>query len=209
MSRNVNDYDKEKQLLQAYFPFIQKDSEEMTDKLDKVVAFEQALQGLMTVCGDDAEREGVLETPYRMTKALLEYTEGYREDPKQHLEKTFDVPYQELVLVKDIEFYSMCEHHLTPFFGVASLTRSVALEESRNGITVNMVCPGDIKGTFKEMTIQEAKNQSIEGEKRSGSGEDLARTIVFLCEEQSDFITGNIIEVTGGQEILAKRNQME
>ena len=72
-----------------------------------------------------------------------------------------------------------------------------------------MVCPGDIKGTFKEMTIQEAKNQSIEGEKRSGSGEDLARTIVFLCEEQSDFITGNIIEVTGGQEILAKRNQME
>lgn len=93
--------------------------------------------------------------------------------------------------------------------GVASLTRSVALEESRNGITVNMVCPGDIKGTFKEMTIQEAKNQSIEGEKRSESGEDLARTIVFLCEEQSDFITGNIIEVTGGQEILAKRNQME
>ena len=93
--------------------------------------------------------------------------------------------------------------------GAASLTRSVALEESRNGITVNMVCPGDIKGAFKEMTIQEAKNQSIEGEKRSGSGEDLARTIVFLCEEQSDFITGNIIEVTGGQEILAKRNQME
>lgn len=93
--------------------------------------------------------------------------------------------------------------------GAASLTRSVALEENGNGITVNMVCPGDIKGTFKEMTIQEAKNQSIEGEKRSGAGEDLARTIVFLCEEQSDFITGNIIEVTGGQEILAKRNQME
>lgn len=119
MSRNVNDYDKEKQLLHAYFPFIQKDSEEMTDKLDKVVAFEQALQGLMTVCGDDAKCEGVLETPYRMTKALLEYTEGYREDAKQHLEKTFDVPYKELVLVKDIEFYSMCEHHLAPFFGVA------------------------------------------------------------------------------------------
>lgn len=78
-----------------------------------------ALKELIDLCGDDAEREGVEETPYRVVKAFLEYTEGYREDPKQHLEKTFDVDHNELVLVKDIEFYSMCEHHFAPFFGVA------------------------------------------------------------------------------------------
>ncbi|RBN36584.1 GTP cyclohydrolase I FolE, partial [Priestia megaterium] len=50
---------------------------------------------------------------------FLEYTEGYREDPKAHLEKTFDVNHNELVLIRDIEFHSMCEHHFAPFFGVA------------------------------------------------------------------------------------------
>lgn len=113
-----NDYEREKELLQTYFPSIPKDSEEMDSKLAKVAAFEQAIQGLMAVCGDDPTREGVLETPYRVTKAFLEYTAGYREDPKKHLEKIFDVPYQEMILVKDIEFYSMCEHHFAPFFGV-------------------------------------------------------------------------------------------
>jgi len=74
---------------------------------------------LITLCGDDPQRDGLQDTPYRVTKAFLELTEGYREDPKQHLEKTFDVDHQELVLLKDIEFQSMCEHHLLPFFGVA------------------------------------------------------------------------------------------
>lgn len=119
MDNNENDFCKAQQLLETYFPEKQKNAAEMANKLEKIVAFEEALQGLMAVCGDDPQREGVLETPYRMTKAMLEYTAGYREEPKQHLEKMFDVPYQELVVVKDIEFYSMCEHHLAPFFGVA------------------------------------------------------------------------------------------
>lgn len=91
--------------------------------------------------------------------------------------------------------------------GAASLTRSVALEEIENGITVNMVCPGDIKGDYKEMTIQQAIHQQRDDQQRLATGEDIARAIVFLCEEKSDYITGNILEITGGQEILAKRNQ--
>lgn len=91
--------------------------------------------------------------------------------------------------------------------GAASLTRTVALEEAENGITVNMVCPGDIKGAFKEMTIKEAMQVPFEGKPRPGVGEDIARTIAFLCDEQSDYLTGSIIEVTGGKEVLAKRNQ--
>jgi GTP cyclohydrolase I len=83
---------------------------------------EEAIKGiesLILLCGDSPTRDGLKETPFRVVKAFLENTEGYTEDPKKHLEKQFDVEHQELVLVKDIEFYSMCEHHFAPFFGVA------------------------------------------------------------------------------------------
>ncbi|MHC5269809.1 GTP cyclohydrolase I FolE [Enterococcus sp. LJL98] len=91
----------------------------LTEKLAEMGQLEEAVRTLIRFCGDDSERGGVIESPYRFVKAFLEYTEGYREEPKQHLEKVFDVPHRELVLVKEIEFYSMCEHHFAPFFGVA------------------------------------------------------------------------------------------
>jgi GTP cyclohydrolase I len=80
-----------------------------------------SLKELIQLCGDDPERDGLIETPYRVLKAFLEYTEGNREDPLLHLEKTFDVHHQELILVRDIEFHSLCEHHFAPFFGVAHI----------------------------------------------------------------------------------------
>jgi len=76
------------------------------------------LSQLINVCGDDPGRDGLEETPFRVLKAYLEYTEGYREDPRKHLEKEFEVDgHQELVIVKDIEFNSLCEHHFAPFHG--------------------------------------------------------------------------------------------
>ena len=80
-----------------------------------------AIQKLIELCGDDPHRDGLQETPMRVLRAFLEYTQGYREDPKSHLLKTFtvDVHHQELVMVKDIEFFSLCEHHFAPFFGAA------------------------------------------------------------------------------------------
>lgn len=92
--------------------------------------------------------------------------------------------------------------------GVASLTRTLALEEAENGITINMVCPGDIVDPYKEMDIDDVKDIATEEPiGRKGTGEDIARTIAFLCEEKSGYITGSIIEVTGGQDILSKRNR--
>jgi 3-oxoacyl-[acyl-carrier protein] reductase len=74
------------------------------------------------------------------------------------------------------------------------------VEEAEFGITVNMVCPGDIKGDFKEQAIVDVVDQldpeSPRG--RPGTGEDVSRVISFLCEEQSDFVTGNIIDISGG-----------
>jgi GTP cyclohydrolase I len=79
----------------------------------------ESLKELIKLCGDDPNREGLEETPFRVIKAFLEYTEGQRTDPREHLYKTFAVEHKELVLVKEIEFHSMCEHHFAPFFGVA------------------------------------------------------------------------------------------
>ncbi|MFC3886344.1 SDR family oxidoreductase [Bacillus songklensis] len=90
--------------------------------------------------------------------------------------------------------------------GLVSLTKTLALEEADYGITVNMVCPGDIRGEWKEADIADVR-QRAEGQAslpRIGTGEDIARTIAFLCEENSDFITGSIIEVTGGKDVLSK-----
>lgn len=75
----------------------------------------ESVRNIIELCGDDPERDGLIDTPYRFIKAFLEYTEGYNEDPKTHLTKTFDVKQDDMVLVKDIEFYSMCEHHFAPF----------------------------------------------------------------------------------------------
>lgn len=98
------------------FPLSSSDS---NIKLSQANNFMNAIKELVALCGDDPNRNGLEETPYRVLKAFLEYTEGYREEPKHHLLKTFDVSHQELVLVKNIEFHSLCEHHFAPFFGVA------------------------------------------------------------------------------------------
>lgn len=90
--------------------------------------------------------------------------------------------------------------------GLTSLTKTLALEEAPHGITVNMVCPGDIIGVWKESSIETAKQSQDESVPvgRPGTGEDLARVISFLCDERSDFITGSIIPVTGGKDVLNK-----
>lgn len=80
---------------------------------------EYAVRLILEAIGDDPNREGVLETPGRVAKMYEEIFSGMNEDPKEHVKKVFGEDHEELVLVKDIPFYSMCEHHLVPFYGVA------------------------------------------------------------------------------------------
>ncbi|SDH74005.1 SDR family oxidoreductase [Alteribacillus bidgolensis] len=91
--------------------------------------------------------------------------------------------------------------------GLVSLTKTVSIEEAEHGITVNMVCPGVITEDYKESSIQAAKTVRDKNTPvgRPAAGEDIARTITFLCEEDSDMITGSVIEVTGGVDVLHKR----
>lgn len=90
--------------------------------------------------------------------------------------------------------------------GLASLTRTIALEEAENGITANMVCPGDIVNEWKEKNIEKAMSEGSHPlpAGRHGTGEDIARVISFLLDEKSSFITGSVIPVTGGVDVLRK-----
>ncbi len=83
------------------------------------VRAEAAVRELLAAIGEDPEREGLRETPARVARAWAELTAGIRQTPYEVLTTTFDLGHDEMVLVRDIELWSMCEHHLVPFTGVA------------------------------------------------------------------------------------------
>jgi GTP cyclohydrolase I len=79
-----------------------------------------AVRDILLGVGEDPNRKGLLKTPDRVARMYAEITAGYHQDPEKLINGAlFDVDYSEMVLVKDIEFYSMCEHHMLPFFGHA------------------------------------------------------------------------------------------
>ncbi len=80
---------------------------------------EKAVREILAAVGEDPNREGLLETPARVARMYAEMFSGLRRDPKIHLQKVFTEKYDEVVLIKDITFCSMCEHHLLPFSGKA------------------------------------------------------------------------------------------
>ncbi|QGQ46699.1 GTP cyclohydrolase I FolE [Metabacillus sediminilitoris] len=80
---------------------------------------EQAVRLILEAIGEDPTREGLLDTPKRVAKMYGEVFSGLKEDPSEHFKTIFGEDHEELVLVKDIPFYSMCEHHLVPFYGKA------------------------------------------------------------------------------------------
>lgn len=82
---------------------------------------EQAVRLILEAIGEDPNREGLLDTPKRVAKMYAEVFSGLNEDPKEHFKTVFGEDHEELVLVKDIPFHSMCEHHLVPFFGKAHI----------------------------------------------------------------------------------------
>lgn len=87
-------------------------TEEMAKRFDKII----------DLLGEDTSREGLVKTPMRASKAMKFLTEGYEMDPQQILQGAmFKEDYNEMVIVKDIELYSLCEHHMLPFFGKAHI----------------------------------------------------------------------------------------
>ena len=90
--------------------------------IDESPATEESIRDLLSAIGEAPAREGLLDTPKRVRQSLAFLTQGYQQDPYEVLGSAmFEEPYDEMVLVKDIEFYSLCEHHLLPFFGTVHI----------------------------------------------------------------------------------------
>lgn len=92
---------------------------------------EAAVREILAGIGEDPDRDGLQDTPARVARMYAEVFEGLDQDPSEPLSRTFDIEHQELVLVRDIRFHSMCEHHLLPFFGTAH----VAYIPGEGGVT--------------------------------------------------------------------------
>ena len=82
---------------------------------------ERAVREILIAVGEDPDRNGLLETPARVARMYAELFAGLHLDPRRHLQRVFEEKFDELVLVRDISFNSMCEHHLLPFLGKAHL----------------------------------------------------------------------------------------
>ena len=92
------------------------ETEEQNDAVRREL--EAHYKAVLTLLGEDVGREGLLRTPYRVAKAMRTLTRGYAEDPKAILNSAkFKEDYHHMVIVKDIDFFSLCEHHMLPFYG--------------------------------------------------------------------------------------------
>ena len=80
---------------------------------------EKAVREILLAIGEDPDRDGLLETPARVARMYAEICSGLHEDPTEHLTTTFEAHHDEMVMVRDIPLYSVCEHHLAPFIGKA------------------------------------------------------------------------------------------
>lgn len=121
------------------------------------VAVENAVYTILTNIGEDPERQGLERTPTRVAKAFAELTSGYHVDPQVLInDAVFDVAYDELVLVKDIDFYSLCEHHMLPFYGRAH----VAYIPNGKVIGLSKI-PRIVEMFARRLQVQERMTQQI------------------------------------------------
>src|SRR5262245_34171558 len=98
---------------------IQTSSENISNRLIEMTGL---VEKMLRLLGEDPKREGLLKTPGRVARSLIEMTSGYHTDIDALINRAvFNENYNEMVVVKDIRFYSMCEHHLLPFFGTANV----------------------------------------------------------------------------------------
>lgn len=146
----------------------------MDPKLVEQIA--EHYRAIIQLIGEDPEREGLVKTPIRAAKALLENTRGYAEQPAQIIQAAmFDHEGSEIVIVKDIEFYSLCEHHLLPFFGKVS---------------IGYIPEGEIVGLSKLGRIVDSFSRQFQVQERLTAeicdllAKELSSNVIVVCEAE-------------------------
>ena len=118
----------------------------------------KAVKEILSAIGEDSDRDGLKDTPSRVARYFTEVCGGLREDPAEHLNKTFEVDHDEIIVVRDITFYSICEHHLVPFFGRAHVGY---LPEANGRITGLSKLARLVDGYAKRPQVQERLTSQI------------------------------------------------
>ena len=126
-------------------------------KVDKP-RIERAVRDILEAIGEDPDRDGLLDTPARVARMYEEVCSGLREDPSHHLHKVFEADHDEMVMVRDIPLYSLCEHHLVPFVGKAH----VAYIPSENGRITGLSKIGRlVDGYARRPQVQERLTKQV------------------------------------------------
>jgi GTP cyclohydrolase I len=119
---------------------------------------ERAVREILEAIGEDPDRDGLVDTPSRVARMYEEVCSGLREDPSAHLHRVFDADHDEMVMVRDIPLYSLCEHHLVPFVGKAH----VAYIPSENGRITGLSKIGRlVDGYARRPQVQERLTKQI------------------------------------------------
>lgn len=160
---------------------------------------EEAVRTLLDEIGEDPARQGLVRTPERVRRMYAELTSGYRADPDALLNgASFDVDYDEMVVVRDIEFYSLCEHHLLPFYGhahVGYLPRGRVIGLSKIPRVVDMYA--------HRLQLQERMTQQVAAflmERLEPKGVGIVVEAVHLCtmmrgvrKQQATMVTSSML----------------
>jgi len=151
---------------------------------------ERAVREILAAVGEDPDREGLLETPARVARMYAEVFSGLHKDPRIHLKRVFSESYDEIVLLKDIEFQSMCEHHLLPFHGrahVGYLPDGKVVGLSKMARVVDEVA--------RRPQVQERMTETIANMMEQELG---ARGVVVMIEASHSCMTMRGIRKSGG-----------
>jgi len=125
--------------------------------LDRI---EAAVAEILVALGEDPSRDGLQETPARVARMYAEVCSGLHEDPADYLIRTFDLEHDEMVMVRDLPVYSLCEHHLLPFFGVAH----VAYIPQKGGMITGLSKLARLVDSFsRRLQIQERLTSQVAG----------------------------------------------
>jgi GTP cyclohydrolase I len=145
---------------------------------DEIGEAEEHVRGILRYLGEDPGREGLLDTPSRVVRALAEHFSGYAQDPATYLAKTFQEVdgYDELVLVSDIEVFSHCEHHMVPFVGKAHVAYIP------NGRVVGLSKLARVVDVFaRRLQVQEKLTKQI-ADAIQGSLEPQGVAVIMQCQ---------------------------
>lgn len=124
---------------------------------EKTAKLAEHYKAILELLGEDVNREGLIKTPVRVAKAMQFLTKGYKDDPEEILKSAmFNEPYHQMVVVKDIEIYSMCEHHMLPFIGKAHIGYI-----PRNYITGLSKIPRIVEAYARRLQVQERLTTQI------------------------------------------------